>query len=116
MDEKTNKAFEVANYMATISNQRRIANQEFKQGVIYYKNGGTFTVTPELIGFTKALIDLGHTENVPFVDANNLPVLIEDVSGFLEEITSQYFEAVNAFYQKYDTMRKQRKISDIVGL
>lgn len=116
MDEKINQAFETANYMATISNQRRIILEEYKQGTIYYKNGGTFVVTPELINFAKTLVDLGHTEDVPFLDSNNLPVLIEDIAGFLDELMSVYFEAVNAYHQKYTEMRSKRRISQIMDL
>ena len=53
MDEKIEKAFAVANYMVTLSNQRRLILEEFNQKTIYYTNGATFKVTPELINFTK---------------------------------------------------------------
>lgn len=116
MDEKINQAFETANYMATISNQRRIILEEYKQAVIYYKNGGTFIVTPELINFAKTLLDMGHADNVPFLDSNNLPVLVEDVSSFLDELMSVYFEAVNSYHQKYTEMRSKRRISQVMDL
>lgn len=116
MDEKINKAFETANYMATISNQRRIILEEYNQSVIYYKNGGTFIVTPELINFAKTLIDMGHTENVPFLDHNQLPVMVDDIQSFLDELMSTYFEAVNAYHQKYSDMRSKRRISQIMDL
>lgn len=116
MDEKINNAFDTANYMATISNQRRLILEEYKQSVIYYKNGGTFVVTPELINFAKTLVDMGHTENVPFLDTNQLPVMIEDVTELLEELMSTYFEAVNSYHQKYSEMRSKRRISQVMGL
>ena len=49
MDEKLEKAFGVANYMATLSNQRRIILEEFKQQLVYYENGGTFQIDTVLI-------------------------------------------------------------------
>ena len=57
MDERIEKAFNVANYMATLSNQRRIILEEFEQKLVYYVNGGTFKITPELISFVK----MNHT-------------------------------------------------------
>ena len=57
MDERIEKAFAVANYMATLSNQRRIILEEFNQKLVYYANGGTFKISPELINFTKSVID-----------------------------------------------------------
>jgi hypothetical protein len=116
MDERIEQAFEVANYMATLSNQRRIILEEFNQKTIYYNNGGTFNVDCSLINFTKLVIDLGHTEDVPFVDANNFPVVISDVQQFLDNITSIYFEAINEYSAKFIEIKNKRKIEDIVSL
>ncbi len=79
MDERIEKAFNVANYMATLSNQRRIILEEFNQKLVYYQNGGTFKVCPSLITFTKQVLDMGHETDVPFIDENNFPILISDV-------------------------------------
>ena len=46
MDERIEKAFAVANYLATLSNQRKIVLEEFNQQLIYYSNGGTFLIGP----------------------------------------------------------------------
>jgi hypothetical protein len=116
MDERIEKAFAVANFMATLSNQRRIILEEFKQQCIYYQNGGTFNLSPELITFTKALLDLGHSEDVQFIDINNFPVLITDVQKFYDEVVDTYFQAVNQYAIKFAEIKSKRKISDIVEL
>jgi hypothetical protein len=116
MDERIDKAFAVANYMATLSNQRRIILEEFNQKLFYYTNGATFKINPELINFTKTAIDIGQTDNVPFIDANNLPVIIENVQDFFDDIVGVYFEALTEYQQKYAEMKSKRKISDIVEL
>ena len=74
MDERIEKAFSVANYMSTLSNQRRILLEEFNQKLIYYKNGGTFKITPDLITFTKSIIEMGHDTDVPLIDTENKPL------------------------------------------
>ena len=116
MDEKIEKALSVANYMATLSNQRRIIFEEFNQKQFYYTNGGTFKVDHTLITFTKNTIDLGHTENVPFLDANNIPVIIPNVQDFFDNLVSTYFEALNEYAAKYADIKSKRKIGDIVEL
>jgi hypothetical protein len=116
MDEKIEKAFAVANYMNTLSNQRRIILEEYTQKLVYYVNGSTFKITPELINFTKTVLDLGHTDDVAFVDANTFPVVISDVRDFFETITSMYFEATNEYAAKYADLKSKRKIADIVEL
>jgi uncharacterized protein YqkB len=116
MDERIEKAFAVANYMATLSNQRRIILEEYTQKLIYYIDGATFKVSPELINFTKTMLDLEHTDDVAFLDSNKLPVIINDVQKFFDDITLIYFEATNSYAVKYAELRTKRKISDIVEL
>jgi len=116
MDERIEKAFAVANYMATLSNQRRIILEEYNQKLIYYINGATFKINPELINFTKTMLDLDHTEDVAFLDSNKLPVIINNVQQFFDDITLIYFESTNSYAANYAELRTKRKISDIVEL
>jgi len=116
MDEKIEKAFAVANYMSTLSNQRRIILEEYTQKLVYYINGATFNVDYNLINFAKNLIDLGHTEDIVFVDANDQPVIIKDVQDFLDNIISVYFEAVNEYHTKFAEIKRKRKVQDLVNL
>jgi hypothetical protein len=116
MDDRIEKAFAVANYMATLSNQRRIILEEYNQKLVYYINGATFRISPELINFTKTMLDLGHTDDVAFLDSNNLPVIIDQVQIFFDNITSIYFEATNEYAAKYTEIRSKRKVADIVKL
>lgn len=116
MDEKLEKAFGVANYMATLSNQKRIIKEEFNQKLVIYVNGGTFKVDRELITFTKSLVDLGHVTDIVFIDFNQLPILISDVSKFLDDIVAVYFEAVNEYFTKINEIKSKRKLTEIVNL
>lgn len=116
MDERVEKAFAVANFMATLSNQRRIILEEFTQKLVFYTNGATFKVTPELINFTKTALDLGHTTDVAFIDANNFPVVVSDVQEFFNNIVEIYFSSLNEYAAKFADIKSKRKIGDIVEL
>jgi hypothetical protein len=116
MDDKIEKAFAAANYMATLSNQRRLILEEYRQQLVFYTNGATFHITPELINFTKTVLDLGYTEDAAFVDANQLPVIIADVQKFFDTITDIYFEELNNYAAKYTALKSKRKVEDIVSL
>jgi hypothetical protein len=116
MDERVEKAFEVANYMATLSNQRRIILEEYNQKLVYYTNGATFKIDPNLINFTKTVLDIGHTTDVPFLDSNNVPVIISDVQDFFDSIVGVYFETLGEYAEKFKELKSKRKISDIVEL
>jgi len=116
MDERIEKAFAVANYMATLSNQRRIILEEYNQKLVYYINGASFNITPELINFTKTVLDLEYTEDVAFVDSNKFPVIINDVRKFFDDIVSIFFESTNDYAAKFAEIKSKRKIADIVDL
>jgi hypothetical protein len=62
------------------------------------------------------MIDLGHTEDVAFVDANNFPVVIKNVQEFFDDIIAVYFGATNEYAAKFTEIKSKRKISDIVEL
>ena len=116
MDEKLEKAFGVANYMATLSNQRRIILEEFNQKIVYYENGGTFQLERNLINFTKTVLDLGYTHDVPFIDANGFPIVIPDVQKFFDDILLMYMTALNEYSVKFADIKTKRKLADMVEL
>lgn len=116
MDERIEKAFEVANYMATLSNQRRLMLEEFNQKLIYYINGATFKITPDLICLSKAWIDKGLVKDVVFIDSNDFPVLINDLNEFFNSITDQYVSAITEYNNKFVDLKVKRKISAIIEL
>jgi hypothetical protein len=116
MDERIEKAFETANYMATLSNQKRIIQEEFTQQLIFYINGGTFQITTDLISYIKTVIDLDKVNDIIFIDSNGVPVLIDDVQQFFDDVTAQYFKACQNYIEKYNDIRVKRRIKDIVDL
>jgi hypothetical protein len=116
MDEKIEKAFEVVNYMATLSNQRRLLAEEVNQKLIYYVNGSTFKITPTLINFAKLMLDLKRTTNAVFIDDNNNPVVVADVQEFFNSITTQYFEVTETYSTRFLAIKSKRKISDLIDL
>ena len=116
MEEKIRKAFEFANFMATLNSQKRILKEEYQQKLVFYENGGTFTASKEFINFLKVLLDLGHVQNVVVIDDNNTPILISDLKVFFDNILSCYYEAVNEYYTKYNLLTKKRTIENLVDL
>jgi hypothetical protein len=115
MNEQLEKAFQTANYMATLTNQRNVAFEEFQQALIYYVNGSSFQITIELISFVKSIIDAGNSTCV-IVDDNKIPVNVENLQNFHQAITDQYFEASNEYYSKYSEIKSKRKIEDLIAL
>jgi hypothetical protein len=116
MDERLEKAFAIANYRVTLSNQRRIINEEFEQQLVHYHNGGTFKIDPTLLTYTKMMLDLGYTHDVPFLDVNAFPVIIPDVKDFFDNILLKYITSLNTYSSKFAELKSKRKIGDMLEL
>jgi hypothetical protein len=115
MDQYLEKAFDVANFMVTLANQKRVLKEEFKQHLIYFYNGSTFSVDKELITFVKSIIDLGQTDHV-LIDDNDLPVHVENLSDFLDNILSIFSSASNEYYSKYQKLKNNRSVESLLDL
>lgn len=115
MDERLEKAFQTANYMTTLSNQRKVILEEFQQSLIHYFQGASFTVDRNLITFISTLVARETTVSV-VLDDNNIPVEIPDLKVFLDEIISIYFSATNEYLVKYNQIRSKRRVSDLIAL
>lgn len=115
MDERLEKAFQTANYLNTLGNQKKIALEKFNQSLIYYSNGGAFTANQELISFIKVLIDTKNKSAV-IIDDNRIPVEINNLELFLESIISTYTEATNEYIKTYSSLKTKRRVEDLVAL
>lgn len=115
MDERLEKAFQTANYMASLSNLRRVALEEYKQNLIFYFQGSSFTVTRELIVFVHTLTELGNTESI-ILDDNNIPLNVTNLKEFLDKILNTYALATNAYLAKYGEIKSKRRVEGLVEL
>jgi hypothetical protein len=114
MDEKLKQAFETANYMTSLADQKRILQEEYQQNSIYFHNGGCFHVTKELINFVKTLLDLGRVDAV-LIDANNLPIDVTDLKKFFDEILDAHFTATNLYFNKYQKLKNSRTVERLIN-
>lgn len=115
MDERIEKAFQTANYMATLSNLRKTALEEYKQSLVYYFQGSSFTVTRELIVFVHTLTELENTESI-ILDDNNIPQNVTNLKEFLTNILNVYGQATNLYLAKYVDLKSKRRVEGLVEL
>lgn len=115
MDQRLEKALNYSNYMVTLNNQRRFLQEKFYQDTIFYFQGGQFTVNKELICFCFTMITKGHTSLV-IVDDNDMPIDIEDLIKFDNDINNIYFSAANNFLNEYNLLKKNRTIESLTEL
>lgn len=115
MDDKLLKAFDIANFMTTLANQKKVIYEEYQQDCVYFFNGATFKVNRELINFAKTLLDLDHTDAV-LLDDNNLPVDIPDLKVFLDSLLSVYASATNKYQTQYQKIKNSRSVESLLSL
>lgn len=113
MDERLKKALEFSNYMITLNNQKRILQEQHQNDLLYYYNGGQFTASQQLISFCQTLLALKQVEAI-LVDDNNIPIEVEDLTGFTNEIMNTYFLASNRFLSEYTKLKTNRSVEGIV--
>lgn len=114
MDERLEKALKHANYMATLNAQKRILKEKFYENLYYFTNGSQFKVTKELINFVSFLVNSGNDTDIVLIDDNDIPVNIENLSDFLDNIMNLYFSASNEYFQEYSKLKSKRSVEKLV--
>ncbi len=114
MDERLEKALDFANYMQTLSNQRRVLQEQFNESLVYFYKGCQFTINTTLINYVNWLVEKDNTENVIFVDDNEIPVEVIDLTQFLEDIQDQYFNALNTYHAEYNKLKSNRSVEKLI--
>ena len=114
MDERLEKALDFSNYMVTLNNQKRLANEQYNQDLVHYYKGGQFTVSQDLISFCSSLLHNLSQDEVVLVDDNNTPVEIESLEAFVTDIVNIYSDASNRYFTAYTKIKTNRSIEGLV--
>lgn len=115
MDDRLQKALSHANYKLGIVQQKENAKLRFANGCLYAKNGGIFTVTPQLIAFVDLLAKRGEAGTI-IIDNNGNPIMIDNLEEVLDDILAKYSEATNEFYNDYEIIRNARTVKSLLGV
>jgi hypothetical protein len=60
------------------------------------------------------LVEKDITKDVVFVDDNEIPTSVNDVSVFLEDIQDQYFQSLNKYHSEYTKLKSNRSVEKLV--
>jgi hypothetical protein len=116
MDIDLEKALEFANYRSTLAGQTKSLKEKIDGKLTYGFNGGLFKIDQTLISFVQTVVDLQRTENVPILDSNMNPVIIEDLIVFRDEILDRYFSALLDYHEEYKKIKSSRTVEKLVDL
>lgn len=115
MDEKLKKALDFSNYVITLNNHKRILIEKYQESIVFYFNGGKFTVTQNLISFCKTLLDMNQDETI-LIDDDSIPVEIQNLKEFIDSLLNVYFTTSNSYLVEYKKLLKNRSVAGIVDL
>ena len=114
-DDRLSIALNEAGYRYTLNNQRMLNQMRLRARLGFSVNGGTFSVTPELIAFVHAMVANGSEELV-LCDINENPIRINDSKVFLEDLIDVYTQAHNEYLANQTELRKARSTEAVVGV
>ncbi len=114
MDERLEKALQTANFMASLNILRKTAFEEYQNSLNFYENGASFTANSQTIAFVSALIQ--NSNCAVLLDNNNIPIEIKDLKSFLDKCVSIYQEESEKYLSKYQNIKKQRNVGNLVSL
>jgi hypothetical protein len=116
MDERLRKALDFSNFRHTFSIQRKILKEKNEARLTYGYGGGVFKIDMSLITFVDMLINNGRKNDVPLLDSNDNPILINDLEEFKNEILDRYFTATLEYYKEYEKVKKTRSLEKLLEL
>ena len=116
MEEQLKKALEFSNYRQTFSIQRRLLKEKIEAKLTIGQNGGIFKIDRSLITFVQMFIDQGRTENVPLIDSNDNPIMIEDLEKFRDDIFDRYYDTTLEYYQEFQELKKSRSVEKLLDI
>lgn len=112
MDERLEKALQVANFTLTFNNQKELIKQQYKIDIEYHENGHKFVANLEMINFLSTLVNLEINETV-LIDLNDNPYLVTDVITLRKKLLDKYFQASNLYYTEFSDLKKKRTVNKL---
>jgi len=112
MDEKLAKALQFANFTRTFEDQKSILKESYFDSLIYYSNGGQFTVNKSLLSFINLLLE--KQDSAVIIDDNDNPFQIENLQEFYDNILDLYFQSSNEYYEKVRGLKTKRSVEKLV--
>ena len=116
MDEQLKKALEFSNYRQSFSIQRKTLREKIDAKLTYGYNGGVFKIDRSLISFVQMLVDNDRITDIPLLDANENPILVQDLVAFRDEILDRYFSSMLEYYDQYEKLKKSRSTEKLLDL
>ena len=107
MNQSFEKSLAYANRMKVFNNQLRLLKEKYLEKNTYYTKGHQFTIDLHLINQCLALKIL-HKQNTVLLDDYQIPVQIEDIDTFYNDIMDVYQRNLNSYLVEYNKLVKEK--------
>ena len=97
----------------SVAIQQQQLRDTFENKTLHGEYGGVFKITPEFLVFLQFLISHNRIENIPIIDVNGNPVLVQNIVKFKDTVTDKYFTALYEFYNQYNEVKKCRTLEKL---
>jgi len=115
MDQQLKQALDFANYQQTFSIQTKVLKERISAKLTYGFNGGLFRIDRTLLTFVDMLCVKDRISGVVLLDANENPVLVDDLEEFRDEIFRRYFEVTNEYFEQNQKIKKSRSVEKLIS-
>jgi len=102
MENSISMAQAYSNKMKQFNNQLKLLKEKYLEQNIFYKNGHQFTITLSLINHCLGYINLGKSNSIVLLDDYDLPVRIENLQDFYDDIIDTYQQNLNSYIVEYE--------------
>ncbi len=94
-----------ANPLIILQNQIALLKLKTKNCLQISIGGGLFNITSTLIAHVHIYLEKGYTTGI-FLDKNDTPIKIEDLSLFKEKMIERECEVLNEYYVEFEKLKQ----------
>jgi len=113
MDKRLEQALDFSNFRMILTTRQENLKMLMNNKLTLSYGGGLFKVDKELFSFVGMLRLNGINEFI-LIDENDIPIKIEDLSEFAEEMIVKYESALTQYYNSYQKLSEAREIRKVI--
>ena len=104
MDNSLKESLDHAKKMKVFNNQLRLLKEKYLERNIHFTVGHQFTIDLQLINYCITLKNQYKIKDVIMLDDYDLPVRIDDLQSFYDNIMDLYQQNLNAYIVEYNKL------------
>jgi len=113
MDKRLEKALEFSNFRMILAARQENLKLLMNNKLMLSYGGGMFKIDKELLSFVLILM-VGDSKKAILIDANDIPIKIDDLEDFIKQAGDKYEKAIQQYYKSYQKLSEAREIRKVI--